>query len=255
MLVIAGSKSMYGACYLSALATLRMGVGLVDIYTHEVNRAAIQTMLPEAILHVYGDDGFDKEILNELIKQADCVLMGPGISVDDIAMETVRFVLENCEKSLIVDADALNCIAKNKDLLYNQNRFANREIIITPHPGELSRLTGESIAQLKENYIHIIEAFAKQYRLIVVGKDAGTVVSDGCNVYLNQTGNEGMATAGSGDVLSGIIAGLCAQGEAGFDAAWKGVYLHGRAGDYALEQSNSYSLIAGDIANALTQII
>lgn len=255
VLVIAGSKSMYGACYLSALATLRMGVGLVDIYTHEVNRAAIQTMLPEAILHVYGDDGFDKEILNELIKQADCVLMGPGISVDDIAMETVRFVLENCEKSLIVDADALNCIAKNKDLLYNQNRFANREIIITPHPGELSRLTGESIAQLKENYIHIIEAFAKQYRLIVVGKDAGTVVSDGCNVYLNQTGNEGMATAGSGDVLSGIIAGLCAQGEAGFDAAWKGVYLHGRAGDYALEQSNSYSLIAGDIANALTQII
>lgn len=255
VLVIAGSATMYGACYLSALAALRMGVGLVDIYTHEVNRITLQSMLPEAIVHTYAKEGIDKETLCKLIGTSDCVVIGPGLSVDGNAKDIVSTVLENCEKTIVADADALNCIAKQMDLLYNQKRFAGREVIITPHPGELSRLTGQSVSGLKENYVRVVTDFAKEYGVIVVGKDAGTVVSDGENVYINQTGNEGMATAGSGDVLSGIIGGLCAQKIKGFDAAWQGVFIHGKAGDRAVKESNAYSLIARDIAEALAEVL
>lgn len=255
VLVIAGSESMYGACYLSALAVLRMGAGLVDIYTNEINRVTLQNMIPEAIVHTYTNEGINKEVLCKLIDSSTCVVIGPGISVDDNAMELVSTVMEYCDKTIIADADALNCIANQKDLLYNQKRFANREMIITPHPGEFSRLTGQSVTGLKENYVKSVMDFAKEYGVIVVGKDAGTVVSDGKNVYFNQTGNDGMATAGSGDVLSGIIGSLCAQGLNAYEAAWKGVFIHGKAGDTAIKDTNTHSLIARDIANTLTKVI
>lgn len=255
VLVIAGSSSMYGACYLSALAAFRMGVGLVDIYTHDVNRHAIQNMLPEAILHTYDQEGIHEETLSKLIDRATCVVIGPGISTDENAVKLVDIVLKKCNKTIVADADALNCIAKKKELLDSQMFYPNRQVIITPHPGELSGLTGISIPELKKNYVEHVNSFAKEYRLIVVGKDAGTVVSDGDKTYFNQTGNDGMATAGSGDVLSGIIGALCAQKESGFDSAWKGVFLHGKAGDAVLSDSNRYSVMAGDIANALAQII
>ena len=272
VLVIAGSSSMYGACYLSALAALRTGAGLADVFTHEMNRTAIQTMLPEAILHTYYANadgtlhvGYTNEItertneikieLCKLIEASDCVIIGPGLSTDDTACFLVKQVLKHCNKRIVADADALNCIAKEndlKELLKMQNKG---NVIITPHPGELSRLTGKNVAELKNDYIETVRSFAREYGCIVVGKDAGTVVSDGENVYINQNGNCGMATAGSGDVLSGIIGALCAQKEAPFDAAWKGVFLHGKAGDKALECSNTYSFIAGDIANALAEVI
>lgn len=254
ILVIAGSKDMYGACYLAGLAAFRMGAGLVDIYTHEINRSAIQTMLPEAILHTYTDE-INQDRLLELIKNADCVIIGPGLSVSETAMELVTTVLEHCDKTIVADADALNCIAKKNDLLYNQKRFANRELILTPHPGELSRLTGKTVAELKEDYAGMVKAFAKDYGIIVVGKDAGSVVSDGEHVYMNQTGNDGMATAGSGDVLSGIIGALSIMCDNGFEAAWKGVFLHGQAGDEAVKTANTHSLMAGDIANAIARIL
>lgn len=254
VLIIAGSREMYGACYLSALAAFRMGVGLVDIYTHEINQSTIQSMLPEAILHTYSET-IDFDVLNKVMNRADCVVIGPGLSMNQTAMELVTNVLERCNKTIIADADALNCIAQKKDLLYNQKRFGGRELIITPHPGELSRLTGKTVAELKKDYIGIVKKFAKDNGIIVVGKDAGTVVSDGRIVYMNQTGNDGMATAGSGDVLSGIIGALCAQRESGLDAAWKGVFLHGKAGDIAAKETNTYSVMASDIANAITKII
>lgn len=255
VLIIAGSIDMYGACYLSALAALRTGAGLVDIFTHEINRTSLQSHLPEAIVHTYGDSGFEREALRELMINADCVVIGPGLSVNETAMQLVTTVLQYCESDIVADADALNCIAKNIEILKEYGSVKERKIILTPHPGELSRLTGEKIADLKKNYVDKIKTFAKEYQVILVGKDAGTVVSDGENVYINQTGNSGMATAGSGDVLSGIIAALSAGKEDAFDAAWKGVFLHGKAGDAALRDSNAYSLIAGDIANVLTEIL
>ncbi len=255
VLVIAGSASMYGACYLSALSALRTGVGLVDIYTHEINRTAVQTMLPEAILHTYSDAGMDEKIVRQLMEASDSVVIGPGLSTDENAVALVKTVLQYCSKTIVMDADALNCIAQEKELLYGLKQFTERKVIMTPHPGELSRLTGKTVSELKLDYMETVKSFATEYGIIVVGKDAGTVVSDGEWVYLNQTGNSGMATAGSGDVLSGIIGALCAQKEDAFAAAWKGVYLHGKAGDYVLENSNAYSVIAGDIANALANII
>lgn len=254
VLVVAGSSAMYGACYLSALAGLRMGVGLVDIFTHEINRTAVQTMLPEAILHTYEDDNVDLNKLKELMERADCVVIGPGLSTSDVAVNLVEAVLKHCTKPVVADADALNCIAMHKELL-QVIKDSNKNVIVTPHPAELSRLTGKSISELKADYINSVKSFAKEYGLTVVGKDAGTVVSNGEYTYINQTGNSGMATAGSGDVLSGIIGALCAQKENAFDSAWKGVCLHGKAGDLAMGQMNSYSLIARDIANALADII
>lgn len=255
VLIVAGSSAMYGACYLSALAALRMGVGLVEIFTHEVNRIAVQTMLPEAILHTYADGDVDFDKLMKLTERADCVIIGPGLSANDTAVSLVKKVLTYCTKPVVADADALNCIAMHKELQELCKKRADDSLIITPHPGELSRLTGISVKDLKADYLNVVKAFANENHLTIVGKDAGTVVSDGKYTYINQTGNSGMATAGSGDVLSGIIGGLCAQKERVFDAAWKGVCIHGKAGDYALQNNNAYSLIAGDIAEALTKII
>ena len=255
ILVIAGSSAMYGACYLAALSALRMGAGLVNIYTHEVNKSAIQNMLPEAILHTYDDGGIDKEELCKLMKRADCVVVGPGLSTNQTAMDLVKTVLDHCDKTIVADADALNCIALNPGWLdYRKERDCS-EMIITPHPGELSGLTGMTVAELKEDYINIVKKYAMEHRLIVVGKGAGTVVSDGKLVYINQSGNDGMATAGSGDVLSGIIAALCANNNTEFEAAWKGVFLHGKAGDYAAYDIGNVSLIASDIIEALPGII
>ncbi len=257
VLVIAGSASMYGACYLSALAALRMGAGLVDVFTHEINRASMQMMLPEAIIHTYCEadraDALDALVM--LIKTSDCVVIGPGLSTNDMAVSFVKIVLEMCDKTIVADADALNCIAQSIELKMLLKAHNQSRIIMTPHPGELSRLTGKSVSELKADYVQSVRSVAEEYGCVVVGKDAGTVVSDGQNIYINQTGNSGMATAGSGDVLSGIIGALCVRNENMFDASCKGVFLHGRAGDYALESSNTHSLIASDIANALTEII
>lgn len=255
VLIIAGSQHMYGACFLSALAAFRMGAGLVDVYTHEINRRVLQEKLPESILHTYDETGVDVEMLCRLMQNASCVVIGPGLSTDKSATVLVDTVMQHCEKTIVADADALNCIAKNKELLETQRLFPERELIITPHPGELSRLTGKSVSELKEDFTDNIKTFAKKHRMIVVGKDAGTVVSDGCQIYFNQTGNDGMATAGSGDVLSGIIGALCASGLDGFEAAWKGVFLHGRAGDVAVNMSNTRSLMASDIADMLKEIV
>lgn len=254
VLVVAGSSAMYGACYLSALAALRMGVGLVDIYTHEINRVAVQTMLPEAILHTYGDT-VDKTELCKLADASDCVVIGPGLSVQDTSVDIVSAILECDNKTIVADADALNVIAIRKESLMPKCRALKKRMIITPHPKELSGLSGKTIVELKADYAESVRNFADENHMIVVGKDAGTVVSDGISVYINQTGNDGMATAGSGDVLSGIIGALCARGEDGFAAAWKGVFLHGKAGDCALYSSNRNSLIAGDIANALNTVL
>lgn len=254
VLIIAGSKEMYGACYLAALAALRSGVGLVDVYTHAVNGPALQTMLPEAIVHLY-DENFNQDELIALMKKASCVVIGPGISINKTAARIVEVVLQTCEKNIVADADALNCIAQNKELLYNQKKFPHRALIMTPHPGEFSRLTGKTVSELKEDYVTNVRDFATEFSVIVVGKGAGSVVSDGTTVYINRTGNDGMATAGSGDVLAGIIGGLCAQGEKPFDASWKGVCLHGMAGDYAIHNGNAYSLMASDIAHALQHVM
>ena len=255
VLIIAGSSSMYGACYLSALAAFRMGVGLVDIFTHECNREILHQNLPEAILHTYADDKVDVDELCKLMKRADAVLIGPGLSTDDTAHKLVEIVLKHCDKKLVVDADALNCIAAKPEYFQYMDRPDRPDVIFTPHPGELSRLLDKTVAELQADYIEVVKKYASDHFITVVAKGAGTVVSDGVYVYINQTGNDGMATAGSGDVLSGIVVALCVNNNSEFEAARKGVFLHGKAGDFAAHNMGNVSLMASDIIEALPGIL
>lgn len=251
VLVIAGSKTMSGACVLSAEAAFRAGCGMVRILTDAENKTVVGTKLPEAILGLYRSDEELKEQLQSGCQWADCVLIGPGCGTGKGTEEKLTYVLESCDKPVVIDADGLNVISKNCGL-YNSLKKSiiekNRAVILTPHLGEFSRLCGKDVAQIKESLMEETARFAEESGCVLVCKDVRTVVSKaGEPTYLNLSGNCGMATAGSGDVLAGVITGLLAQKLSPFQAAVTGVYLHGKAGDMAAGDKNEYTLIAGDL--------
>lgn len=248
VLVIAGSKEMIGACLLSAEAALRIGCGMVKILTPKENRTVLALKLPEAMLQVYDTKKELKMQLKESCLWADCILIGPGCGVGAETEEKLSFVIEKCNKPLVIDADGLNQAAGNESLFQSLKKAAkrtDRPVILTPHLGEFARLTGRDVQSIKENLLYETEKFADESGCIVVCKDARTVVSvSGYSTYLNLSGNCGMAGAGCGDVLAGMITGLLAQvikkagkygqeKQAAFEAAVEGVYLHGLAGDAA----------------------
>ena len=247
--------SMCGAAYLCAISAYRCGAGIVRVYTHKENYAPIAASLPEAVYELYADE-IERERLAELVKKADCVVLGPGLGTDDRAVKIVRTVLEEARKRLVIDADALNIIAKKPQLW----SCINCHCVITPHIGEMSRLTGKAIGEIAENIVSFAKDFAKEKGIVCVLKDYKTVISDGNITYMNNSGNPSMAKGGSGDVLSGILGGMLAQkklsdGKPLAYIAACGVYLHGRAGDRSAEKLGQYSPIAGDIAAAIPEII
>jgi NAD(P)H-hydrate epimerase len=200
----------------------------------------------------------EREALKAGIRWADVVAIGPGLSTSLTALEIFRTVLESCEIPMVIDADALNLLAQNESLL-KQFEFGRRkneaDVIFTPHLGELSRLMKTSVDSIKADFISCCRSFVKTYDVTLVCKDARTLVSKRKKLtYLNSSGNEGMATAGSGDVLTGITAGLMAQGLNGFEAAIMGVYAHGLAGDYARDKTSSYYVMAQDIIQSLKEL-
>ncbi|MBE6534842.1 MAG: NAD(P)H-hydrate dehydratase [Ruminococcaceae bacterium] len=250
ILCVCGSVGMSGAAYLCAKACYRTGAGLVEIFTPEENRAILQSALPEAIITAYTEDNATELLLTSLEK-ANCVIAGCGLSVTPLSRKILSILLHNvnAEKTpLILDADALNLISRNPSFL----RYI-AGAIITPHPLEFSRLSGNSVSDILECPAPLAYEYAKKYSLICVLKDHNTIVTDGSDrLYINNTGNSGMATAGSGDVLAGIIAGLMAQNkEASLDIASLGVYIHGLCGDIAARHLSEYSLMASDIIDAL----
>ena len=247
LLVVAGSPCMAGAAYLSALAAYRTGAGLVRIFTHEDNRVILQTLIPEAVMTTYKDGEDPEFILSEAVAQANAVLIGPGLSTSKQVHKLLKTVLKCAPERLIIDADGLNLISKSSVLRSKIPASA----ILTPHLGEMARLTGESIGKIKSEKPEYAANLARELEAICVLKDSVTAVSDGKECYLNQTGNAGMAKAGSGDVLAGIIGALLAQGLPQFDAARLGVYLHGRAGDKAVENRSEHSLLAREIAESI----
>lgn len=252
--VIGGCKNMAGAPMFSAEASHRMGCGLVRVCTVEDNREIIQSRLPEAMLNTYDSEDKDsiREALKSLIAWADVMVLGPGLGTSSYATYIVEKVLRDFKKQIIVDADALNIIARNLDILDN----TEADVIITPHLMEMSRLNGEKTGNIKENKYEMARDFAKKHNVCVVLKDARTIVSDGgYQAYINISGNNGMATAGAGDVLTGIIAGLCAQRLSSFEAAKLGVCLHGMAGQEASIVHGRYSMIAGDIVRSITRVL
>lgn len=251
VLIIGGSLCMAGAPSFSARAAYRVGCGLVEVYTHEKNRVVLQTLVPEAILSVWNDE-IDYLQLENSIKKANAIAIGMGLSTSDKALEILKFTLENADCPLVIDADALNLIAKNQELLKSISSSA----IVTPHPLEMSRLTGIKAESIVKDIPLFAQNFANENGVICVLKDHNTAVAypNANKIYINQSGNSGMSTGGSGDVLDGVIAGLLAQGTKPYIAATLGVYIHGLAGESASEILSEYSVMASDIIEALPNV-
>ena len=196
-------------------------------------------------------EAYDK-IMNHL-KWADLMICGPGISRNRETCQLIWRLISEYNKRILIDADGLNNLSEKISFLKNH---ASREIIITPHTGELSRLTGLSSMEIDKNRVTIARQIAKQFKLTLVLKGAPSVTaSEDGNVYINSTGNPGMASAGMGDVLAGLIGGLWAQGMKRTEAAYVGVYLHGRAGDLAKNKYGEKSLLAMDVQDFLPKSI
>ena len=234
VLVVAGSRGLSGAAFLASQGALRTGAGLVTVAAPESIYAVMEMKtteamtleLPETLAGGLGADAV--RLVREFSARASVVLVGPGLGRDGQTMEAVREIIQTVDRPLVLDADALFALAGHIELLAATEVLA----VLTPHPGEMSRLTGLSVQQIQSDRIGAARRAAIEWGNIVVLKGSRTVVAfpDG-EIYVNPTGNAGMATGGTGDVLSGVIAGLIAQGLSSHDAAVVGVYLHGLAGD------------------------
>jgi NAD(P)H-hydrate epimerase len=243
-LIVSGSKGMAGASVLSSKAALRSGAGLVTVHGPACNRNIVQTAIPEVIFKYDPSEATISHI--ESIESYNAVAIGPGIGTSIETADMLRDFLIRSDNPCVIDADALNIISIQKDLL--QHIPVNS--IITPHPKEFERLFG--VCNTSYERIMKAQQASKAYGIIIILKGAHTLISlPSGNLYFNSTGNSGMATAGSGDVLTGILVSLLAQGYLPEDAALTGVLLHGRAGDLALVNETKESLIAGDIISCL----
>ncbi len=253
--VIAGTKNMAGAAYFSAMAAYRMGVGLVQICTCEENRSILQMRIPEAVLSTYTEDTVEVQV-RQVMEWADVIVAGPGIGQSETAKRIVSCVLnyaaEHREKSVVLDADGLNLFAK---LEYPLEKLQGN-LIFTPHLGEFSRLSGWSVAELKTDLEQKVREYVKKYHVCLVCKDVRTMVASQQEegVYINLSGCSGMGTAGSGDVLTGIIAGMLAMGLGRKQAAELGVYFHGLAGEKGAEKVGDYALCASEILEGIVKV-
>ena len=251
VLCICGSVGMSGAAFLCAKAAYRTGAGLVEIFTPEENRIILQSTLPEAIVTPYTEENFE-EILLKSMQKATTVIAGCGLSVTPLSRKILSVLLHNIDNEktpLVLDADALNLISRNPSFL----KYIKKSII-TPHALEFSRLSGASVQEILTTPEDFAFSYAKKYSLICVLKDHNTVVSDGTDrLYINNTGNNGMSTGGSGDVLAGILAGLLAQTrKVTLDTIALAVYIHGLCGDIASKNLSQYSLMASDLIDTLS---
>lgn len=248
--LIVGNKDMSGAAYLCAKAAYITGAGLVQIYTHEENRVALQQLMPEAIITTY--DKFDGEKLQKLLDWSDVIGIGCGLGQNDLAEELVKYTLAHADCPCVVDADGLNILAKHMELLKDRAM----PTILTPHMKEMTRLLSCKMDDLKENRLELLGGFTDEYPVTCVLKDARTLVSKaGQSMCLNMSGNAAMAKGGSGDVLTGMIAGILAQKLTEFDAASLAVYLHGHAGDVARDKKGVYSVLASDILDCISAVL
>lgn len=242
VLTICGSRNMPGCVYLCNQAAVEIGAGLVTSAFPDCIYEAVTPKMNEPVLLPleYNDSGRISRLackkLLDKIKESSVVAVGCGLGVDRDTIQIVEFVIENCECPLVLDADALNCVSKNTDILKN----AKCDIIVTPHPGEMARLTNKSIAEIEQNRVAVAKEFAANYGVTVLLKGANTVVADkNGRLAINTTGNPSMARGGSGDVLTGIIAGLVPQTADTFSAVCTGAYIHGATGDYVVRKYGS----------------
>ena len=255
LLIVAGSETMSGACLLAAKAAYRAGSGLIEVLTHKNGHLAMQELLPEAIVHSYQDEEEGLSLMvkiKERLKQFQCILIGPGLSKSDLAKHFLTTILSCGEGPLVIDADGLNLLPQVIDLV----DAYEYPIILTPHLGEMNRLTGHSVKEISASPFAFSNAYSQAHGVITVLKSSTTVVADGYGHYcINALGNDGMATAGSGDVLAGIVASVVGQGAQAFKGAVLGVGLHSMAGDRAAANLSRRGLMASDMIEALQVLL
>lgn len=256
--VIAGSQGMTGAAYLTSQAAILSGSGLVTLGIAKSLNPIMEVKLTEVMTLALPETSefalnmmAEKPIL-DFVKKTDSVAIGPGLSRNKQTQYLVRSLLRKIEKPVVLDADGINALEGYRGILKNRKS----QIVITPHPGEMSRLIGRDVEYIQENRQRIAKTISRAYKCITVLKGYGTVVTNPKGeVYINETGNSGMSTAGAGDVLTGMIASFIGQGIEPYSAAVSAVYLHGKAGDLAAREIGQFSLIASDILAKLPQVL
>jgi NAD(P)H-hydrate epimerase len=257
--VVAGSRGLSGAAILTCLAALNSGIGIIELYIPENIDLIISTKVVEIITKPIKETPnglLDLSSINTVvkgIKSSDVVAVGPGCGNSNELLELVKQIIKTSEVPLVIDADGLNALAKNIEILKDEDRKS--AVVLTPHLGEMSRLTNRPIEEIKRDKINIVKEFTKEYNVILVLKGARTIVGlPNEEIYINVNGNSGMATAGSGDILTGLITSLIAQGVEPGKAALLGVFIHGYSGDLVANEKGEYGMLAEDIVKSIGRV-
>lgn len=250
VLIIAGAKGMAGAAYFAAYAAYKTGAGLVKILTVEENRQIIQTLLPEALISCYSNEKFDVSLVNKELNWSDHLVIGPGLGRDEYAFELVAEVIKDYKKPMVIDADALYVLAMKKDL----SAFLSSNMLLTPHMIEMSRLIDKDTTYINEHMEKVAKDYSqknntniilKAYKSIIAGVDK--------SVYISDSGSAAMAKGGSGDVLTGIIAGFIALGFDIIKAARYACFIHGLSGTLASKIKGEHGVLARDIVDFIPE--
>ncbi|MGM0454255.1 MAG: NAD(P)H-hydrate dehydratase, partial [Thermodesulfobacteriota bacterium] len=250
LMAVAGAAGTTGAAAMTAMSALRSGAGLVTLGVPETVNAAVEPQVTEAMTRPLADTGAGvlsdagaEEIL-DLLSGKDCLALGPGMGTAEQTRKLVEKLVRQSPVPVVVDADGINNLAENPEILKN----SKSEVVLTPHPGEMARLTATSAKKIQQDRIGAARAFAETYGVYLVLKGARTVIAhpDG-RIDINPTGNPGMASGGMGDVLTGMIAGWICQGYAPAEAAALSVYLHGAAADILAERRGPHGYLATDV--------
>jgi hydroxyethylthiazole kinase-like uncharacterized protein yjeF len=258
VLILAGSQNMLGAAALASLSAMRSGSGLVTVGIPEslnktmqqkVSHVVMTLPLPETSQGSINVPAF--KTMQEYFKKIQVIALGCGMTTQPGTVKFIHKIISASPVPLVIDADGLNALAGHLKIL-KQTRTSK---ILTPHPGEFARLLGIKKERVEANRSKLCSAFAKKWNCILLLKGPNTIVASSDQVYINKTGNAGMATAGSGDVLTGMIASFLGQGLSPFDAAKYGAYCHGKAGDRAAQSVSRTSLIATDLIDAIPHVL
>lgn len=253
VLILAGSPGLMGAAFLSSLSALRSGCGLVTLGVPKSQLLAAEIKLTEVIKRPLPETKNKTlslksfSVIKKIHKNYKTAVLGPGLSRDKETSRLIRKLIAELEIPLLIDADAVNALENNISVL----RKINCPLVLTPHPAEMGRLIKKTVHEVQAERENLAKTFSKEFNVTLVLKGYKSIVSSKRDFYINDTGNSGLATAGSGDVLAGMIASFMAQGIENFEAAKWGVYIHGLAGDLAAQEKGEISLIAGDIIDYL----
>lgn len=242
--VFAGSAGFTGAAYIATEACVKTGAGLTTLVTSMECQKALSSLLVEAMSANYSE----KERIERLVQDSNSIAFGPGVKSEKEFEDLLLWILSNSDAKVVIDAEGINILSRRKDIL---GKFKGR-VVLTPHLGEMSRLINIPIKEIEENRVEIAKRYAYENNCILLLKGYNTVITDGKNVFINNTGDSRMASGGMGDCLTGIIASLIGQGNTPLEAALLGAYIHGLAGEYNKEK---YSVISRDIINNIPFIM